>query len=484
MIINLNAAFPVGRDGGQGPLPKQKLFMDAVLDAQGPSYVAYMGGVGSGKSLILCVTMLTQGIMHGGEYIIARQFMPELRRTTMKQFLEVCPPELIVEHRIADAEIHIKSAVGKPAVFYFVGLDEPGKLRSLTLSGFGIDEATQVSEEAFLLLQSRLRNAKGLRKGILVGNPAGHDWIYSYFLSKKQFNNEAAKSKYRLILAPSTENVHLPDGYIQGMLDSYSKERIDREIMASFDSFAGQIYNEFDRNVHVIEPFEIPKEWTRLIGGDHGFVAPAAFLWGAVDYDGDIYIYKEFYQREWLIEEIVKGHSKTKEPGLIQMNGKDKVEGIYLDPSTKRRVGQRGASDWDAYLESMPSKWPLLPAFNDVTSGIDRVKSYLKIHSKTHKPRLYIFNTCHNLLEEIVQYRWDELSDSQKGHKNEKEQPKKYKDHACDALRYLIMSRPDSPSVKDVRREAIENGYYKAETAIQQELENIKRPKVKDPFGF
>jgi hypothetical protein len=44
--------------------------------------MAYFGGVGSGKSLILCITMLIQGIMHGGEYVIARQYMPELKRTT------------------------------------------------------------------------------------------------------------------------------------------------------------------------------------------------------------------------------------------------------------------------------------------------------------------------------------------------------------------------------------------------------------------
>lgn len=476
--IDLNKAFPPGKDGSQGPLPKQKQFLDQLLDARGPQYIAYMGGVGSGKSLILCIAMLTQAVTHGGDYVIARAFMPELRRTTMRQFLDICPPELIIEHRVADAEIHLRTATGKKSIIYFVGLDEPGKLRSLNLSGFGIDEASYVTEEAFLLLQSRLRNVQGLRKGILVGNPMGHNWIYQYFLKKAIFKTKQDAAKYCLIVAPSTENVHLPEGYVEGMMASYSKDRIEREIMGSFDSFAGQIYTEFNRNVHIVKPFDIPKEWPRRIGMDHGFTNPTAALWIATDYDNNVYVYREFYKSGWLIEEVCKGNKKTKEHGIVGLSKKEEIEGIWIDPSTKAKRGQTGGSDWDIYLENIPKKWSLVPANNEVNAGIDRVKSFLKPHIKTNKPKLFIFDTCVNLIEEMTQYRWAELPEGSRGSKNELEKPHKYNDHACDALRYIIMSLPEGPD--EIKRN---DHWTTPATLIQKELQEIRNPKPKDPFS-
>lgn len=473
MIINLNSSFPPAADGSQGPLPKQKQFMDLVLDSKGPKFVGYFGGYGSGKSLILCITMITQAVVYGGDYVISRMFMPELRRTTMKLFLELCPKELIVEYRAADAEVHLRSASGKPAVIYFVGLDSPEKLDSLNLSGFAIDEASQTTDEAFLKLQGRLRNPLGLRKGILVGNPKGKNWVYTRFVSKTTLNDEASKSQYAMIVAPSTENVHLPAGYVESMLASYSPERIQRDIYGSWDSFEGQIYTEFQRSIHVIKPFEIPSEWPRFAGMDHGYTNPAACVWGAIDFDGNIYLYKEFYESGLTIKEICKE--------LLRINAKDKLDTIYIDPSTKAVRSQTGSSDFDAYLDNLPKEIGLLPAKNDVTQGIDRVKTYLKINEKSKKPRLYFFNTLINTIDEITQYQWEELGPGLQGRVNEKEKPKKYKDHACDAARYLLMSRPEDPRpVVDLHK----GRYPTSETLIQEELKRIKsRNKLKDPFG-
>lgn len=469
-VLDLNRLFPPAADGTHSPLPKQAEFLRLVLDAQGPQYVSYYGGFGSGKSVVLCTAMITQAVVYGGEYVIARHFMPELRRTTMKTFVELLPKELLIEHRVADAEVHIKSAKGK-AVFYFVGLDDPGKLDSLNLSGWAIDEASQCPEEAFLKLQGRLRNPKGLRKGIMVGNPKGHDWVYRKFVSKLDIAPEK-RSCYRMIVAPSTENKHLPEGYVEGMLGSYSKERVQRDIMGSFDSFEGMIYSEFDRHIHVIKPFEIPKDWTRVIGADHGFTNPAAFLWGAVDHDGSIYIYREYYERERLIKDIAQD--------LTRLNGKEKFDAIYIDPSTKKVSSQTGSSDWDTYLENIPKSWALIPARNDVEAGLDRVKTYLRVNEKTGKPKLFIFDSCHNVIEEISEYRYQELSPQMQGKANEKEAPRKYKDHAVDALRYLVMSRPEVPKNESPLKKLLDTPGL--EGTLRRELYGIKKPTPKDEF--
>lgn len=332
----------------------------------------------------------------------------------------------------------------------FRPLEEPDKLRSLNLNGFYIDEANQVSEEAFLLLQGRLRG-KHVRKGILTQNTGGHDFAWRWFVDKRMHKNEESKKDYYNIVAPSSENVHLPDGYVQSMLDTWSDERIQREIYANEDQFEGMIYNEFKRDTHVVKPFVIPKEWTRIIGWDHGYTNPTAILWGAVDYDNNIYIYKEFYKREWLIKEICLGRQDTGEKGIIQLNFNEKLEGVYIDPSTKATRSQTGDSDFTAILELLPKTWPLIPANNEVNVGIDRVKTYLKPNVRTNKPKLFIFESCENLIAEISEYRWQELGSGQTGRLNEKEKPRKYNDHACFVGDTLVETRLGPKRIQDIK---------------------------------
>lgn len=488
--IDLNDLFPVASDGSRGPLPRQADFLRLCLDPKGPQHVGYYGGYGSGKSLVLVITTIIQAVVYGGEYVVARAFMPELRRTTMALFLDLLPKELLLDYQVARAEVHIKSASGHKAIVYFVGLDDPGKLDSLNLSGVAIDEASQTTEEAFLKLQGRLRNPLGLRKIMLAGNPKGHDFVYRKFIKQDSFADlenldgsiltaEQQKAQYRMILAPSTENKHLPDGYIQNMLSSYSKERIMRDIYGSFDSFEGMIYSEFRQDTHVIAPFAIPKNWTRVIGIDAGFRNPAAWIWVAVDYDSNFYVYREFYEREWLISEICKG--KDGKPGVVKLMKGEEIQQARIDPSTKAVKAITGGSDFDAYVEHLPADFNLCLANNEVSAGIDRVKAALKINPKTKKPRLFIFNTCTNLIDEILSYRYEELNPGSQGKANDKEKPLKVKDHANDAMRYAIMCLPEAEKPKS---DPIKHKHGTIERALSEELSASRDMKShKDPWG-
>lgn len=481
MNINLTDCFPEAKDGTRGPLPKQAEFIRLALSSQNPKYISYTGGIGSGKTLVGCIALLSQALMHSGDYLISRLFFPELKTTTYKTFLEICPKELIVEHRVADMQIKVHSANGKTSNIYFRPLEEPDKMRSMNLSGFLIDEASQVSEEAFMLLQGRLRGP-GLRKGLLVSNPEGHNYIYRWFLRKDHLKSEVAKNQYHLIQAPSTENVHLPDGYVQSLMESWSEDRIKREIYGSFDSFAGQVFDEFRRDIHVVKPFRIPENWQRHLRIDHGLRNPAAFLSCAISPEGEVYVYREMYEREWLIHELLNGDRRTKKEGFISRNTpEDKYLTAKIDPSTKNRRGATGESDYDEYRRVWPESYPPLQlANNDVQVGIDRVKSYFKVNPKFNRPLLYIFDTCVNLLEEITTYRYPDLRPNEVGKKAENEKPIKVNDHALDALRYLIIDLPEPYQLLKP-----EEDLYKlpaAQRMLREELKKIKNPPAKDPF--
>jgi PBSX family phage terminase large subunit len=427
--------------------------------------------------------MIALAATYPGDYLVCRQFMPELKITTLKTFMDMCPKELIHEVRVADSIVRIKSQGGKISNVIFRGLEEPDKHRSLNLNAAYIDESSQVSEEAFLLLQSRLRGPH-VRKIFMTTNPAGHDWQYTMFVKQDGFKTEEAKRQFYLVRAPSTENVFLPEGYVQSMLSTYSEERIQREVMASFDAFEGAVYPEFRRDLHVVQDFQIPAGWTRVIGIDHGYRNAAAWVWGAVDQDNNIYIYREFYEKEWLIEEICRGHKEKNKPGVVTLMKGEKIEQARIDPSTRAARNEkegRKFSDYDIYQDNLPSDFPLFPANNDVTPGIDRVKTFLKPNPTTGRPRLFIFASCTNTIDEICKYRYRELSHTQMGKMNEREAPYKHDDHAMDALRYLIMSRPE-PTVNP---EEIWNKvkYNSLEGRLIRDLQALRTPtKSSDPF--
>jgi len=485
MILDLNLAFPESlADKPRGPLPKQKLFMHLADSPGTPKYIRYCGGIGSGKTLIGCIQVLKWAIRYPGDYLIARQFMPELAVTTYKTFKEICPPELIVEDRVADKIIKIRTAVpGKHSWVMFRGLDESDKLRSLNLSGFYIDEANQVSEGAWILLQGRLRGP-GLRKGIITQNSGGHDWSWRWFVKQDLFSNPEIKKEFVNIYAPSTENIHLPAGYVETILSTWSQDRIQREIHADEDSFEGQVYTEFRADRNVVIPFAIPKDWPRYVGIDHGFRNPSCWLWAAEDYDGNLYVYREFYRSEWLIEDICKNGKDGDESVMRLMKG-EKIEWAKIDPSTKARRNERDGikiSDFELYQEYLPEDFPLQPANNDVTPGIDRVKTWLR-PKDNGKPKLYVFSTCPNLINEFQNYRYQELNSTQQGRKNEKEMPVKYLDHAMDALRYLIMGMPEAPTKTEDVYDKLK--YDSLEGVLARQLQEVRNGKPNgDPFGI
>lgn len=104
-----------------------------------------------------------------------------------------------------------------------------------------------------------------------------------------------------------------------------------------------------------------------------------------------------------------------------------------MDPAGNRKDINRDGrlySFFDEYGEGgiFPS-----PAQNDVNSGINRVAEYFKLG------KIKIFSGCHNLIKELERYHWSEERETTLGISS----PKPYKslDHACDCLRYLVMSR-------------------------------------------
>lgn len=207
--------------------------------------------------------------------------------------------------------------------------------------------------------------------------------------------------------------------------------------------YAGVVYPTFDPGLHVIEPFDIPYDWPKFRMIDFGHRDPFCCLWGTVGPHDEVYVYREYYNRDGM---PIKYHV-----GMIKDLTKDeKISQTVGDPSSAQAID-------DMCYEGLP----VIPANNDRGAGRLRVSEYLlptpdgpapypiygtvtaSIRSKY--PRLYIFNTCKELQRELKFYRWAEGKEKE-GEKEKTEGS----DHACLHPDTLVITREGKIKISDL----------------------------------
>lgn len=408
-------------------------------------FTCFSGGFGSGKTYAGCLRALLLSQFPGNFGLIGRLTYPELRDTTRKTFFEVCPPEYYDEAHGGQwkpSENYLRLVNGSEIIFRHLDNVSEKELLSLNLGWFFIDQAEEVGEQVFRILQSRLRlNTVPNRYGFIICNPEPGNWIDNMF--RKPVLENKQKPDFHFIESASTDNPHLPPDYIPTLRATYPEEMVKRFVEGRWDVMENQIFPEYDYKMHVLQPFDIPKGWERIIAVDHGMVNPTAALFAALDFDGNVYIYDEYYSPG-----IVSTHAKE----IIKKAEGQEISLWLIDPSTTAKTREKEGQMWSVLEEYEDYGLFFSPANNEKLAGINRVKEFLKpqqnrrnpITKEIPSPRLFIFRNCVNLIAEVPQYQWRRLRGLES--RNSPEQPRDFNDHAVDALRYIIMSRFPAPS--------------------------------------
>ncbi len=229
------------------------------------------------------------------------------------------------------------------------------------------------------------------------------------------------------------DNPYISKQAIESMKNSMSADELKSRQYGEFLDMGGRVYTEFDENVNVIEPFDIPFSWQDKLSIDPGLKNPLSCHWYAVDFDGNVYVVAEHYDKE----KDIDFHSKKIHEICERLNWHTAQNGMIealIDSAANQTTLASKKSVADLFYEH-----GILVNTNvnkDVFSGIQRVKSYLK--NALGKTKLFIFNTCTNMIREIKAYRWG------KG-----DSPVKEDDHCMDELRYYIMSKPENKPPKE-----------------------------------
>lgn len=309
----------------------------------------------------------------------------------------------------------------------------------------GLEEATHFTEEQMRFLTTCNRNTRDdfTPRMYYTCNPGnvGHAWVKRLFIDRNYESGERPED-YAFIPARVFDNKVLmqrdPD-YVK-TLKALPEEMKRAHLYGDWDVFAGQYFREFSRDKHVVEPFLLPSYYKRFRSMDWGYHDPCCVLWHAVDTSGRIITYRELYVKEHRPEDVAKK--------VLDMTGDEPIAYTVASPDIWQNRGAllassggfEGGSIAELFIKS---GMPLLPADNSRISGWQRLRSYMAPGDDFDtRPMWQVFSTCKNLVRTLPALVYDQrdVEDAAQG-----------EDHAPEALRYAIMSRPGRTHLPDVK---------------------------------
>jgi len=337
--------------------------------------------------------------------------------------------------------------------------------------GIFFDELTQFTETQYLYLFSRARStlpdlAPRVRATTNPGG-IGHSWVKSRFIdvAKPMQTFIDPISSLSRVFVPATiyDNPSLFDidpAYIK-RLEALPEVEKMRLLYGRWDIFEGQSFPELSQRVHGSEPFEIPPEWTKFTSFDWGFSKPFSVGWYAIDYDGIMYRYREWYGcKEGDHDVGLRMSANDIARGMLSRE-REKINFRVADPACWNKRPKKDGPAGPSVVDDMQKEGIFqLKADNNRILGKAQVHQRLKMEEDIEPqtgevlkeyPRLVVFNNQPGFWRTMMEMQLDE--------KNPEDVDTDQEDHIYDEFRYGCMFRP----VKPKRRPVIPQGTFMAE---------------------
>ena len=415
--------------------------------AAGEKDVLYGGAAGGGKSYAMIIDPLRNCHRKAHRALILRRSMPELREMIDKS--RELYPLAFPGAKFKEVEKLWNFPSGAKVEFGFLERDaDVYRYQGQAYSWIGFDEITHLPTEfSWNYLASRLRTTDPEIQTYLrcTANPGGvgSHWVKNRYISPSESNKSFLGKDgltRKFIPAKLEDNPYLAeDGVYEQMLNSLPPIQRRQLLEGNWDVAEGAAFVEFDNLTHVITPFELPLQWERLKGIDYGYASESCCLWGTVDAnDGTLIIYRELYRKGLTGEEL--GAIITD----MELEDPFSVSGV-LDTAAWANTGTTGPTVGESLIRAGHK---LRRADKNRIQGKIQIHEFLKVR-ENGRPKLQIFNTCPNLIRELQSIPLSKT--------NPEDVDTHASDHAYDALRYMIMSRPrmESPfdRIRGLKRE-------------------------------
>lgn len=383
-----------------------------------------MGAFGAGKTIAGVWEAIDRSLRFpGNRGVISRMTYRELEDTTKKVFFEQCTEYRvpILEYRKSD-DLVVLGVPGHTSEIMFRSLDDPLKLGSVEIGWFYIDEAYEVSLDAFRMLEGRLRLKNVPRRvGWMTTNPPNVDhWIHKLFVEDRNPN-------YRLIHSSSYDNPYLPKAYIENLEQNYPLSWRRRFLLGEFGFLTNgkPVYEGyFDRDVHVRKLQYNPAR-TVYRSWDFGWRHPAV-VWFQLDEDGRVLVLKERMGTDIFLDPFADQILAISREDFKGVDFED-----FCDPAGHQRTDMSEKSS----VEILQSKGVYPKSRKTpIKEGLEIIGRLMtKVLNK--RPMFLIDESCKILIEGFEGgYHWPENGDPNSPEKDG------YYEHLQDALRYGVVN--------------------------------------------
>ncbi|MPZ68595.1 MAG: terminase [Actinobacteria bacterium] len=380
--------------------------------------VVIAGPAGTGKSrACLQKLMVAADKYRGCRILIARKTRESLTQSALVTWEKKVLPqgwERRITFHHEDQEYRFPGG----SVVVLGGLDKPSKIMSTEFDLIYVQECRELGQEDWESLLSRLRHgAMPYQQIIGDTNPdAPEHWIK---LRERDGHILILESRHE-------DNPTVTLDYL-AKLDSLTGYQYQRLRLGLWVAAEGMFFTEWNPEVHICEPFDIPAEWTRWTATDYGFADPFCTLWFARSPDSKhTYVYRELYATGLRDEQQAK---------LIkERSSNERIVRYVGDPSMFNMRTEQDKPSIATVYEANGVR--LERGVNDRRSGWQTVRRALACEDSP--PRLQVFRgRCPNLIRTLPAMVHDpldaeDLADKIKSQKTE--------DHGVDALRYGLVA--------------------------------------------
>jgi hypothetical protein len=416
--------------------------------------VLYGGAAGGGKSYAMLVDPLRYAHRSAHRALIIRRSMPELRELIDKS--RELYPKAFPGCKYREVEKLWNFPSGAKVEFGFLERDaDVYRYQGQAYSWIGFDEITHLPTEfSWNYLASRLRTTDSEIVPYMrcTANPGGvgAHWVKKRYIEPsepdKSFLGQDGLTR-KFIPARLEDNPFLAtDGRYEQMLKALPPTQRKQLLEGNWDVNEGAAFTEFNIEEHVIPPFQIPMHWERVKGIDYGYASESACIWAAIDpSDGTLIIYRELYRKG------LTGHELGAIITEMELADPFSVQGV-LDTAAWSRTGTTGPTVGESLVRQGHK---LRRADKNRIQGKIQIHEYLRLQP-SGRPRLQIFSSCPSLIRELQGIPLDKS--------NPEDVDTHAPDHAYDALRYLIMSRPRvNDPLAQLRHLRLEQAYTPAD---------------------
>lgn len=213
----------------------------------------YQGGYGSGKTFAGSLLGILLALKYPGiRGLVGAQTYTLVRDTTLQTYFEHLEQIGFAEGKDYEWSSSLQKLTFKNgSEILFRHFDEPNKLKSLNLGFVEIEEMSDIPYDTFKVLLSRMRQRPRKDWKHFTYRIFGHTnpelqrgWIYKTFVENPAVN-------YRLITAPTTQNIYLPEGFCDELKKVYDEQYYKIFVLAQNGNYSsGLVVKDFtDENI-------------------------------------------------------------------------------------------------------------------------------------------------------------------------------------------------------------------------------------------